>query len=64
LEPSIAAGPNYCKEFNELKGYYLIDFPGMFDSKDITNEISIDLALQRIIVEAKSTKILLLMAAN
>jgi len=45
LAPSIAHGPDYIDKFSNLKGHYLVDFAGMFDSKGSEIEIAIDLAL-------------------
>jgi len=43
-----------------LENHYLIDFPGILDHK-LENEIAHDIALENIILKAKSTKILFLM---
>ena len=32
IKPSVVHGPDYLEEFSHLKGMYLIDFPGMFDT--------------------------------
>ena len=47
LKPKIVGGPNdFGEEFYELlQGHYLVDFPGIFESRGIELEISIRLAL-------------------
>ena len=40
---------HYPEEFSGLEGTYLVDFPGMFDSKGIELDIAIDLTLQRVL---------------
>ena len=62
--PSIFCGPKYADEYYGLNGSYLIDFPGMFDSKGDEIDIIIDLTLQMIINRAKSTKIVLLLPST
>ena len=64
LSPSIAHGPEYIDKFSALKDHYLIDFPGMFDSKGSEIEVAIDMALQMIIKKSKSTKLGLLVPSN
>ena len=64
LIPTIRHGPEFIKEFSLLNGKYLIDFPGMFDSKGPEIDIAIELLLQMIVKKANSTKILLLLSAS
>jgi len=63
FEPRILAGPTY-EKYKELNGYYLVDFPGCFDSKGKEFSLGIDLALKKIIKASKSTKIILLVPAT
>lgn len=51
--PKIVAGPN-------KDGMYLIDFPGMFDSKGNEIDILIDMTLKIIVTAAKSVRLVLL----
>jgi len=45
LVPSLFCGPEYPQQFEQLNGRYLIDFPGMFDSKGDEIDVAIDLTL-------------------
>lgn len=56
--------PEYPEEYKELNGTWLVDFPGMFESKGIELDIAIDLTLQRVLLQAKSAKVLVLVAAT
>ena len=49
LKPSIVHGPDYPEQFEGLKGTYLIDFPGMFDTSGSEIGVVIDLALKMIV---------------
>ena len=50
IEPSIVHGPgNYSESFSRLDGMYLVDFPGMFDSRGPAIDIAIDMALREIL---------------
>jgi hypothetical protein len=60
FKPKVIGNGTYDERFKELNGTYLVDFPGMFDSKGYDLDIAMHLALQRVIVQAKSTKILVL----
>ena len=41
-----------------------MDFPGMFDCKGILLDIPMELALQRILMQARSAKIVVLVSAS
>ena len=45
LAPTLFYGPNYPERYQSLNGKYLIDFPGMFDTKGTEIDLAIDLAL-------------------
>ena len=64
FRPKIIGNGKYTDDFKKLNGTYLIDFPGLFDSKGSAIEIAIYLALQRLLVIAKSAKVLLLLSAQ
>ena len=49
LVPRLIYGPYYSQKFEALNGHWLIDFPGMFDSKGGEMQIIIDYALKMII---------------
>ena len=49
--------------FKGWENTYLVDFPGMFDCKGILLDIPMELALQRILMQARSAKILVLVSA-
>ena len=42
----------------------MVDFPGMFDCKGLILDIALELSLQRILKNAKSSKIVLLISAG
>ena len=56
--------PEYPEEYNALDGTWIVDFPGMFESKGLELDIAIDLTLQRVLLKAKSAKILVLWSAT
>ena len=45
MAPSIKSGPEFPERFSELNGSYLVDFPGMFDSKGDEIDVAVDLTL-------------------
>ena len=47
-----------------MEDTYLVDFPGMFDCKGIMLDIPMELALQRILMKAKSSKLVVLVSAS
>lgn len=42
--------PEYPEEFKDFNGTWLVDFPGMFESKGTELDIAIDLTLQRVLL--------------
>lgn len=56
--------PKYIKDFESLNKTWLIDLPGMFDSRGDEFDITQDLTLQKLILSAKSAKILVLVSAQ
>ena len=54
----------YPPQFAALNGTWLIDFPGMFETRGPDIDIAIHLTLQKILREAKSAKIMVLIAAT
>lgn len=56
--------PEYAEEYKGLDGTWLVDFPGMFESKGLELDIAMDLTLQRVLLQAKSAKILVLVSAT
>lgn len=63
LKPKIVGNAKYPAEYSQLDGTFLIDFPGIFESKGVELDIASHLALQRIMLKAKSVKVLVLVAA-
>lgn len=63
LRPKIVGGPDYYEQFNQLQDHYLIDFPGIFESRGPELDIAIRLSLQQILFKSKSAKVLLLVSA-
>ena len=51
-------------EFKDLNGLHLVDFPGLFETRGPEIDIAIHLTLQRILLHAKSAKVLVLIAAS
>lgn len=49
FKPKIVSNGQYKENFKDLNGTYLVDFPGMFDSKGYDLDIAMHLALQRLI---------------
>ena len=41
--------PEYPEEYAALNGTWIVDFPGMFESKGVELDIAIDLTLQRVL---------------
>lgn len=64
FKPKLVSNGKYPDKFKNLDGTYLVDFPGMFDSKGYDLDIAMHMALQRVIMQAKSTKILVLAQAT
>lgn len=64
FKPKIVSDGKYPDNLKDLNGTILIDFPGMFDSKGYDLDIAMHMALQRVIMSAKSTKILVLAQAT
>lgn len=63
--PKIPMGePKYIQEFSELDGRHILDVPGMFESKGDEIDVAMDLALQRILLQSKSAKVVLLFSAG
>lgn len=56
--------PEYPKDYAGFDGTWLVDFPGMFESKGTELDVAIDLTLQRVLLQAKSAKILVLVSAT
>ena len=54
----------YIGEFSQLNGTWLVDFPGMFESKGLELDIALDLTLQRVLQRSKSAKLVLLVPAT
>lgn len=50
--------------FSALKGYALVDLPGLFDTKGIEVSMALSNCIHRIIVKAKSAKCVVLLPAN
>ena len=45
FKPKIVSNGNYSDNFKDLNGTFLVDFPGMFDSKGYDLDIAMHLAL-------------------
>ena len=64
FKPKIVGNGTYPDSLKELNGTFLVDFPGMFDSKGYDFDIAMHLALQRVLIKAKSSKVLVLAQAT
>jgi hypothetical protein len=61
--------PFYCQypaiyEQAGLKDTYLLDFPGLFESRGLELDLTVSLTLQKIYADAKSVKTLILVQAS
>ena len=54
----------YPDAFSDLNGLYMVDFPGLFETRGPEIDIAIHLTLQRILIKAKSAKALVLIASS
>lgn len=64
FKPKIVGDGHYVDAFKDLENTHLIDFPGMFDSKGYELDIAMHMALQRVINQAKSARMLVLVQAT
>jgi len=64
FKPKIPFDPPYPKAFSGLDQYHLIDFPGIFEQRGAELDISIHLTLQKILMTARSAKVLVLVSAT
>lgn len=62
IYPKITAKP--ADKFKGLENVRLVDFPGMFDCKGVILDIALELSLQRILMQARSAKLVLLVSAG
>lgn len=56
--------PQYPDEFSEMQGIYSVDYPGLFESKGLELDISMQLTLHKLITESKKAYILVLVSAG
>lgn len=63
LRPKIVGNGKYIKEYSQMEGSLLVDFPGIFESKGIELDIAMHLALQKLMISAKSVKVLVMVSA-
>ena len=64
LQPKIVGGPNFHPDFHHMEGHYLIDFPGIFETRGSELDIAMHLILQKLLLTAKSAKVLVLVSAT
>lgn len=65
LKPKLVADPpKYGDEYLGLEKYHAVDFPGMFESKGPELDTALYLTLQKVLLEAKSAKVLVLVSAH
>ena len=65
IRPKFASDTTkFPEEFQDLDGLHLVDFPGLFETRGPEIDIAIHLTLQRILLQAKSAKVLVLIAAS
>ena len=66
LFPKIPGDTDYPKQYRQagLQDTYLVDFPGMFESRGPELDVAMSLALQKILMSAKSAKVLVLVQAS
>ena len=65
LKPKFVTNPpEYADDYCGLDGIYSVDYPGMFESKGPELDAALYLSLQRILLTAKSAKVLILVSAQ
>ena len=65
IRPKFASDSTiYPEEYSALNGMYMVDFPGLFETRGPEIDIAIHLTLQRIMLKAKSAKALVLLASS
>lgn len=65
IRPKFACdSTTYPQEFEGLNGLYMVDFPGLFETRGPEIDIAIHLTLQRILRKARSAKAMVLLPAS
>lgn len=65
LKPKLVSDPPaYGEQYKELKGTYSVDYPGLWETKGVELDIAMQLTLQKVLLNSKSAKLIILVSAT